>query len=161
MAKPPIPIGSWGEISTWVAKTDDRGRPVKYKSQAKFRDHDGHVRQVSTFSKTKTGAERALLNKLQDRAKTNRSGELTAMHKINHLLDLWEKRVEGLIIDGKRSPTPSTPTAAPSRTTSARPSANSASAKPPPHASTQSSPRSRPPPAPPPPRPAAPSCPAP
>ncbi|MER7243229.1 site-specific integrase [Kribbella sp. NPDC000426] len=27
------------------------------------------------------------------------------MHKINHLLDLWEKRFEGLIADGKRSPT--------------------------------------------------------
>ncbi len=27
------------------------------------------------------------------------------MHKINYLLDLWEKRFEGLIADGKRSPT--------------------------------------------------------
>ncbi|WP_328522825.1 helix-turn-helix domain-containing protein [Kribbella sp. NBC_00359] len=27
------------------------------------------------------------------------------MHKIDHLLDLWEKRFEGLVADGKRSPT--------------------------------------------------------
>ena len=27
------------------------------------------------------------------------------MHKINHLLDLWEQRFEGMIADGKRSPT--------------------------------------------------------
>jgi hypothetical protein len=27
------------------------------------------------------------------------------MHKVNHLLDLWEKTFEGLIADGKRSPT--------------------------------------------------------
>ncbi|TDO51702.1 hypothetical protein EV643_103441 [Kribbella sp. VKM Ac-2527] len=27
------------------------------------------------------------------------------MQKINHLLDLWEKRFEGLVADGKRSPT--------------------------------------------------------
>ncbi|MGW7680624.1 helix-turn-helix domain-containing protein [Kribbella sp. NPDC054772] len=105
MAKPPIPLGSWGEISPWVKDTDTNGKPTKYKSQAKFRDHDGHVRQVSAYSKTKTAAERALLKKLQERAKTNQSGELTAMHKINHLLDLWEKRFEGLIADGKRSPT--------------------------------------------------------
>jgi integrase len=105
MSRPPLPIGSWGEISTWVAQTDDKDKPVKYKSQAKFRDHDGHVRAVSAYGKTKTAAERAVLKKLQDRAKTNRSGELTTMHKIIHLLDLWEKRFEGLVADGKRSPT--------------------------------------------------------
>ncbi|MFI6675958.1 phage integrase central domain-containing protein [Kribbella sp. NPDC050470] len=105
MAKPPIPLGSWGEISTWVTATDGKGKPIKYKSQAKFRDHDGHVRQVSAYSKTKTAAERALLKKLQDRAKTNQSGELTALHKINHLFDLWEKRFEALVADGTRSPT--------------------------------------------------------
>lgn len=105
MARPPLPIGSWGQISTWVAQTDDNGKPVKHKSQAKFRDHDGHVRPVSAYGKTKTAAERALLKKLQDRAKTNQSGELTAMHKISHLIDLWETKFEERIRDGKRSPT--------------------------------------------------------
>jgi integrase len=74
-------------------------------SKARIRDHDGHVRPVTAVGSTKTAAERALLKKLQDRAKTNQSGELTAMHKITHLLDLWEKRFEGLIADGKYSPT--------------------------------------------------------
>ena len=59
---------------------------------------------VTAFGRTKTGAERALQAKLQDRAKANQSGELTAMHKINHLLDLCEKRFEGLVADAKRSP---------------------------------------------------------
>jgi hypothetical protein len=27
------------------------------------------------------------------------------MHKIDRLLDLWERRFEGLVADGKRSPT--------------------------------------------------------
>jgi hypothetical protein len=86
-------------------KTDDKGRPISYKSQARFRGHDGRVRPVSAYGKNKTAAERALLKKLQDRSKTSQSGELTAMHKISHLLDLWEKRFEGLVADGKRSPT--------------------------------------------------------
>ncbi|MFC6155663.1 tyrosine-type recombinase/integrase [Kribbella jiaozuonensis] len=105
MARPPLQIGSWGKTSTWIAETDSKGKPVKHKSQARFRDHDGHIRPVSAYGKTKTAAERALLKKLQDRANTSQSGELTALHKINHLLDLWEKRFEGLIADGKRSPT--------------------------------------------------------
>jgi integrase len=105
MPRPPLPIGTWGQISTWVTKTDDKGKPITYKSQAKFRDHAGHVRPVSAYGKNKTAAERALLKKLQDRAKTNQSSELTAMHKISRLIDLWETRFERLVADGKRSPT--------------------------------------------------------
>ncbi|MDX2969002.1 tyrosine-type recombinase/integrase [Kribbella solani] len=105
MSRAPLPIGTWGSISTRVVKTDAKGKAVKHLSKANFRDHDGHVRDVTAFGNTKTAAERRLLQKLQDRARTNQSGELTAMHKINHLLDLWEKRFEGLIADGKRSPT--------------------------------------------------------
>ncbi|GAA3128945.1 integrase [Kribbella aluminosa] len=105
MSRPPLPIGGWGSISASVERTDDKGKPVAYRAKTKFRDHDGRVRVVSAFGKTKTAAERALLKKVQDRAKTSQSGELTAMHKINHLLDLWEKRFEGLVNDGTRSPT--------------------------------------------------------
>ncbi|TCC55369.1 site-specific integrase [Kribbella pittospori] len=105
MARPPLPIGTWGSISTSVERTDGKGKPAAYRAKAKFRDHDGYVRPVSAFGKTRTAAERALLKKLQDRARTNQSGDLTAMHKINYLLDLWEKRFEGMVADGTRSPT--------------------------------------------------------
>ncbi|TDX03532.1 helix-turn-helix domain-containing protein [Kribbella sp. VKM Ac-2566] len=105
MSRPPLPIGTWGSISTKVIKTDKNGKPVKHQAQTKFCDHDGHVRQVSAVGTSKTGAETALKQKLQDRARTNQSGALTAMHKINHLLDQWEGRFEGLVADGRRSPT--------------------------------------------------------
>ncbi|WP_410788622.1 hypothetical protein [Kribbella sp. C-35] len=105
MSRPPLPIGTWGSISTKVIKTDKNGKPVKHQSQTKFRDHDGHVRQVSAVGTSKTGAENALKKKLQDRARTNQSGELTAMHKVNHLLEVWEKRFGSLVADGTRSPT--------------------------------------------------------
>ncbi|WP_350277849.1 hypothetical protein [Kribbella sp. HUAS MG21] len=54
---------------------------------------------------TKAGAETALKQKLQDRARTNQSGTLTAMHKVSHLIDLWEKKFEERVANGKRSPT--------------------------------------------------------
>jgi hypothetical protein len=88
MSRAPLPLGSWGSISTSVERTDNKGKPAAYRAKTKFRDHDGRTRSVSAFGKTKTAAERALLNKVQDRARANQSGELTAMHKINHLLDL-------------------------------------------------------------------------
>ena len=74
-------------------------------SHARFRDHDGKVRAVTATGITKTAARTTLLTKLQNRAKTNHTGELTTNHKINHLLDLWERRFEGLVADGTRSPT--------------------------------------------------------
>ncbi|RZT27521.1 integrase-like protein [Kribbella sp. VKM Ac-2569] len=106
MPRAPLPIGTWGAISTWVVQTDDKGRAVKHKSQARFRDHDGHVRPVSAYGKTKTAAERALLKKLQDRSKTgHHAGELTAMHKMNDLIDLFEEKFKEWVKDGRRSPT--------------------------------------------------------
>jgi integrase len=105
MPRPPLPIGSWGRISTSVRQTDKNGKPVSRRSSARFRDHDGQVRPLTAYGKTATAAERALLKKLQDRAKTGQSGELTAMHKLTHLLDLWEEKFKEQIADGRRSPT--------------------------------------------------------
>lgn len=41
-----------------------KGKPVSYLSKANFRDHDGHIRDVTAFGKTKTAAERAVLRVL-------------------------------------------------------------------------------------------------
>ncbi|TCC51516.1 hypothetical protein E0H73_41095 [Kribbella pittospori] len=108
MPRTPLPIGTWGEISTRTLKlnkTKKNGKPVKHLAHARFRDHDGKVRAVTATGTTKTAARTALLTKLQNRAKTNHSGDLTAAHKINHLLNLWERRFEGQVADGTRSPT--------------------------------------------------------
>ncbi|TCC36278.1 helix-turn-helix domain-containing protein [Kribbella speibonae] len=105
MPRTPLPIGTWGEISIRTMKTTKNGKPAKHLAHARFRDHDGKVRAVTATGTTKTAARTTLLLKLQNRAKTNHSGDLTAAHKVNHLLDLWERRFEGLVADGTRSPT--------------------------------------------------------
>lgn len=105
MARPPLPIGSWGKISTKVTKTDAKGKAIGHMAKANFRDHDGHVRDVRAAGRSASAAEQALLVKLRDRAKVGQTGELTAMHKVGQLLDLWEKRFKKLVELGKRSPT--------------------------------------------------------
>jgi hypothetical protein len=40
MARPPLPIGSWGRISSQVLETDEKGKPAKVRAKANFRDHD-------------------------------------------------------------------------------------------------------------------------
>ncbi|MER7243183.1 hypothetical protein [Kribbella sp. NPDC000426] len=105
MPRTPLPIGTWGEISTRPLKTTKNHKPAKHLAHARFRDHDGKVRAVTATGTTKTAARTALCLKLQNRARTNHSGELTAAHKVNDLLDLWERRFENLVADGTRSPT--------------------------------------------------------
>ncbi|MET7280065.1 tyrosine-type recombinase/integrase [Kribbella sp. NPDC005582] len=103
--RPPLPIGSWGKISSRVLKTDAKGKATQYLAKANFHDHDGHVRDVSATGRNKTAAEQALLVKLRDRAKVSQAGELTAMDKIGKLLDLWEEKFTKLVAAGTRSPT--------------------------------------------------------
>jgi integrase len=105
MSRQPLPIGTWGRIHTRVEKADEKGKPVQFRAQAKYRDHDGVTRPVSAFGKTKTAAENNLLKKLRDRAKTSKAGQLTAMHRVRQAIELWEGRFEELVTDGKRSPT--------------------------------------------------------
>ncbi|WP_405056867.1 tyrosine-type recombinase/integrase [Kribbella sp. NBC_01505] len=105
MARAPLPIGSWGKISTSITKIDAKGKPRSHTARANFRDHDGHVRDVTATGHSKTAAEQALLTKLKDRARTSGAGELTSMHKVGQLIDLWEKKFKKLVEIGKRSPT--------------------------------------------------------
>ncbi|MFD7159052.1 tyrosine-type recombinase/integrase [Kribbella sp. NPDC059898] len=105
MARPPLPIGTWGEIATWVVQTDDNGKPSNTSHKPESATTTAVSGQVSAFGRTKTAAERNLMRKLQDRARTNQSGVLTTMHKMNDLLDRWEQRFEEMIADGTRSPT--------------------------------------------------------
>jgi hypothetical protein len=55
MARAPLPIGTWGSISTRIAKTDAKGKPVNHLAKANFRDHDGHVRDVTAFGMNRPG----------------------------------------------------------------------------------------------------------
>jgi integrase len=104
MPRPPLPIGTWGRIRTQVVKTNEKGKAVSHRAQAKYRDHDGQTRLVSAFGKTKTAAETNLLKKLKERAKTSLAGQLTAMHKIRHAIELWETKFADLVAEGQRSP---------------------------------------------------------
>ncbi|WP_158291056.1 N-terminal phage integrase SAM-like domain-containing protein [Kribbella antiqua] len=78
---------------------------MAWRAAAYFRDHDGHVREVIAFAKTKSAAEHRLLTKLRDRATITPAGELSPTDKINDLIDLWIEKFEERVADGRRSPT--------------------------------------------------------
>lgn len=85
MPRPPLPIGTYGEI--WVS---DAGQP--YKARARFRDTDGVTRTVARFGQTKTAAKNALRAALAERASTGRIDRTTT---VRQLAQHWLADVEG------------------------------------------------------------------
>ena len=91
MARPPLPLGTWGTITT------ERIREGSYRALTRFRDHDGNTRRVTATGPSKAAAERALRDVLARR--TAPAGELvTAETRLIDLARLW---IGGLEAEGR------------------------------------------------------------
>lgn len=87
MARPPLPLGSWGTITT------EKVRSGVYRSLTRYRDADGHTRRVSATGSSKAAAERALREILADRATS--AGELIISEtRLSVLAMVWLERLE-------------------------------------------------------------------
>ncbi|AFR47973.1 tyrosine-type recombinase/integrase [Gordonia sp. KTR9] len=90
MARPPLPLGTWGKIGrTQIA-------PGRWRARARYRDHDGKTRTVERFGTSGARAERALLDALAQRRRPGGSVvDITRATRISELAALWlAKRVE-------------------------------------------------------------------
>ncbi len=91
MARPPLPLGTWGTITT------EKIRDGSYRALTRFRDHGGTTRRVTATGLSKAAAERALRDVLATR--TAPVGELvTAETRLIDLADLW---INGLEAEGR------------------------------------------------------------
>ena len=91
MARPPLPLGTWGTITT------EKIRDGSYRALTRFRDHDGNTRRVTATGPSKAAAERALRDVLGTR--TAPAGELlTAETRLIDLANLW---IDGLEAEGR------------------------------------------------------------
>lgn len=104
MGRAPMPIGTWGLIRTYPVGQESSGRPTRVRAMADYRDFDGVVRRVEASGKTATAATQSLRQKLQSRAAAGRQGQLTGMTRFSDAAELWMRRMEGLVADGRRSP---------------------------------------------------------
>lgn len=84
MARPPMPIGTWGKI------TRTQLAPGRWQALAKYRDYDGRTRRVKRTGPTGAAAERALTAALRDRATpTDSVTEITRDTTLADLAALW------------------------------------------------------------------------
>ncbi|GIJ07285.1 tyrosine-type recombinase/integrase [Micromonospora andamanensis] len=86
MARPPLPVGTWGTIRT------EKLGPNRYCARARFRDYDGKTRDVEAAGTTGPAAIRALKVALRDRAAPN-DDEITRETHVSRLAELWVEEI--------------------------------------------------------------------
>ena len=83
MGRPPLPLGTHGEIRTY------RLGQKKWRARTLYRDYDGKVRAVERVGPSKAGATTNLREALRDRARTAVGDEITASAKVKVVGELW------------------------------------------------------------------------
>jgi len=91
MARPPLPLGTWGTITT------EKIRDGSFRALTRFREHDGNTRRVTATGSSKAAAERALRDVLAMR--TAPAGELITIE--TRLIDLANLWITGLEAEGR------------------------------------------------------------
>src|SRR5438045_4477154 len=86
MARPPLPVGTCGNIRT------EKLGPNRYCARARFRDYDGKTRDVEAIGTTGPAAVRALKEKLRDRVAPN-DDEITRETHVSTLANLWIEEI--------------------------------------------------------------------
>jgi integrase len=98
MPRPPLPIGTYGNITTEKLPTG------VYSAVTRFRDHDGVTRQVRRSGPTEAAAKNKLREDLRDRARQGPSSGLTGDSRFRVAAEEWIRTVDHAVSQGLRSP---------------------------------------------------------
>ncbi len=104
MPRSPLPIGTWGEITTVVASRDDKGRAAKYEANARFRDFDGRTRKVAAWGTSRSDAKDRLRERLKTRVRTEGSAVLKSSDRVATAIELYFAEVKNRVDDGWLAP---------------------------------------------------------
>ncbi len=83
MARPPLPVGTWGVIRR------SELAPGRWMADTLFRDFDGRTRRVERRGSTGAQAEQSLRNYLRTRSRAAQLGELTGETRLREAAALW------------------------------------------------------------------------
>src|SRR5690349_1701199 len=104
MARPPLALGTWGEIRTYPAAVNKKGKVTSYKAVAYYRDFDGRTRQYERRGKSPAAAANNLRTFLKERSEVSRGAKLTRQHRLSAAAELWLAKVQDAVDAGTRSP---------------------------------------------------------
>ncbi|HWE91839.1 MAG TPA: site-specific integrase [Pseudonocardiaceae bacterium] len=87
MARPPLPLGTYGRIFTIPLPAGG------FRARAKYRDYDGVTRRVERVGVTETAAADNLRIALRDRGRVPSDGDITADTKIKAVAVSWFREI--------------------------------------------------------------------
>lgn len=99
MPRPPLAIGTYGEIYTKEIT------PGRWLARVQYRDYDGETRPVKRHGPTKPKATAALKAALTQRSLTTGGAKFSPDMKVGQLAEYWFAEMHRLVEEGKRSPT--------------------------------------------------------
>src|SRR5262245_60326161 len=82
MSRPPLPIGTAGEVNTYATRCG-------YRAVCKYRDYDGVTRLVERHGRTTAHARRRLREAIRDRSRAGSSTDITPDTFIRDLAEFW------------------------------------------------------------------------
>ena len=102
MARPPLPMGTHGEI--WI-KQRAGSRGGSYVARCRFRDFDGVTRWIERVGSTKAGASRAIQDEIRTRTRSVAVAPLRPEHTLERAAELWLVKLDAQVADGARAVT--------------------------------------------------------
>lgn len=98
MPRPPLPIGTWGDITLSVSPSGS------HVARASYRDADGVTRPVARTGRTPAVARNKLLTALRERSSPSSGSGLTAESRFSAAAETWLDSVEHAADVGDLSP---------------------------------------------------------
>jgi integrase len=98
MPRPPLPIGTYGEITQSISRSGS------HVARASYRDFDGVTRPVARTGRTPAIARNKLLTALRERSTPNSRSGLTAESRFSAAAELWLTSVQEAADVGDMSP---------------------------------------------------------
>jgi MoxR-like ATPase len=110
MGRPPLPVGTAGEIRVYPVRDGFRARCL-------VRDHNGRIREVERSGSSETKAKARLREAVRDRGRVEADAEITGETKLSEVVRIWLVDLRAEVAAGEKSPekSPGWPTTAPGR----------------------------------------------
>lgn len=98
MGRPPLPVGTMGEIRYHPLPPD------KVRAVANYRDHDGRTRRVERTGRSRSAAAGRLREACRDRGRTDAAVEITGSTTVAAAAEQWYAEIEAGVDGGRLSP---------------------------------------------------------
>src|SRR4051794_35669451 len=98
MARPPLPVGTMGEIRVYRLNSN------RYRAIANFRDYDGRTRRVERVGRTESQARARLKDACRDRGRTDSVSDITPDTTVAAVAELFMLDIRAAVAVGQRSP---------------------------------------------------------